>query len=112
MTRASSARPGADSTCCGWRTSPGNGNGIRIAPLSDPRTVAGESSLIAQADYDWERVRYPINEGPAVLRRAGRLFLVYSASDTGTPDYALGMLTHTGGDVTDPKSWRRGAKKS
>ena len=47
--------------------------------------------------YDWERVRYPINEGPVVLWRAGRLFLVYSASDTGTPDYALGMLTHVGG---------------
>ena len=86
---------------------PGNGNGIRIAPLSNPWAVAGESSLIAQADYDWERVRYPINEGPVVLRRSGRLFLVYSASDTGTPDYALGMLTYAGGDVTDPKSWRK-----
>jgi GH43 family beta-xylosidase len=86
---------------------PGNGNGIRIAPLSNPWTVAGSSDLIAQADYDWERVRYPINEGPVVLRRAGRLFLVYSASDTGTPDYALGMLTHVGGDVMEPRSWKK-----
>jgi len=85
----------------------GNGNGIRIAPLSNPWTVSGESALIAQADYDWERVRYPINEGPVVLRRAGRLFLIYSASDTGTPDYALGMLTHAGGDVMDAKSWKK-----
>lgn len=86
---------------------PGNGNGIRIAPMSNPWTVAGESALIAQANYNWERVRYPINEGPVVLERANRIFLIYSASDTGTPDYALGMLTHTGGDVTDPKAWKK-----
>lgn len=85
----------------------GNGNGIRIAPLTNPWTVSSESALIAQADYDWERVRYPINEGPVALQRAGRLFLIYSASDTGTPDYALGMLTHTGGDVMDSKSWKK-----
>lgn len=86
---------------------PGNGNGIRIAPLSNPWTVAGRSTVIAQANYDWEQVRYPINEGPVVLQRAGRLFLVYSASDTGTPDYALGLLTHVGGDVTEPRSWKK-----
>ena len=86
---------------------PGNGNGIRIAPLSNPWTVAGESSLIAQPDYDWERMRYPINEGPVLLRRGRRLFLIYSASDTGTPDYALGMLSYTGGDLTDSRSWKK-----
>ena len=86
---------------------PGNGNGIRMAPMSNPLTVAGRSELIAQADYDWERVRYPINEGPVVLQRGKRIFLIYSASDTGTPDYALGMLTHTGGDVMNPKSWKK-----
>ena len=86
---------------------PGNGNGIRIAPMSNPWTVAGRSALITQAEYDWERVRYPINEGPVVLQCASSIFLIYSASDTGTPDYALGMLTHTGGDVMDPKSWKK-----
>ena len=86
---------------------PGNGNGIRMAPMSNPWTVAGGSALITQADYDWERVRYPINEGPVMLQRAGRIFLIYSASDTGTPDYALGMLTHTGGDVMNPKAWKK-----
>jgi GH43 family beta-xylosidase len=86
---------------------PGNGNGIRIAPMRDPWTVGGGSALIAQAEYDWERVRFPINEGPLVLQRGGRMFLVYSASDTGTPDYALGMLTHTGGDVMSVKSWKK-----
>src|ERR1044071_6796230 len=78
-----------------------------LSPLSNPWTVAGESALISQADYDWERVRFPINEGPVVLQHAGKLFLIYSASDTGTPDYALGMLTHLGGDVMDAERWKK-----
>lgn len=86
---------------------PGNGNGIYIAPMSDPWTVSGGGSLIAQADHSWEKVRYPINEGPVILRHGGRTFLIYSASDTGTPDYSLGMLTLAGGDVTDARSWRK-----
>lgn len=83
----------------------GNGNGIYIAPMSNPWTLAGKRVLIAQANYDWERARYPINEGPEILQRDGRTFLIYSASDTGTPDYALGMLTHVGGDFLNPNSW-------
>ena len=83
----------------------GNGNGIYIAPMSNPWTLAGSRVLIAEANHAWERVRYPINEGPEILQRGGRTFLVYSASDTGTPDYALGLLTHTGGDFLDPASW-------
>jgi GH43 family beta-xylosidase len=86
---------------------PGNGNGIRMAPMSNPWMVAGTSTLLSQADYDWERVRYPINEGPVVLHRAGRIFIIYSASDTGTPDYALGMLSHSDGDVMNPKAWKK-----
>jgi GH43 family beta-xylosidase len=86
---------------------PGNGNGIRIAPMRNPWTVGGKSALLSATDYEWERARFPINEGPVVLERKGRLFLVYSASDTGTPDYALGMLTHTGGDVMDRASWKK-----
>jgi GH43 family beta-xylosidase len=88
---------------------PGNGNGIRMARMSNPWTVTGRSTLITQADYDWERVRYPINEGPVVLQHGGRIFLIYSASDTGTPDYALGMLTYTGSDVMDSKAWMKSA---
>jgi GH43 family beta-xylosidase len=86
---------------------PENGNGIRIARMKNPWTVEPGSAVIAATDYAWERHRYPINEGPVALQHGEKLFVVYSASDTGTPDYALGMLTHTGGDLLDPKSWRK-----
>lgn len=86
---------------------PQNGNGLYIAPMSDPWTISGKRVLISQADFDWERVRYPINEAPEMLERGGKTFLIYSASDTGTPDYALGMLAYTGGDPLDPRSWKK-----
>lgn len=86
---------------------PDNGNGIYIAPMSNPWTIAGKRILISQADFDWEKARYPINEAPEILRRGGKIFLVYSASDTGTPDYALGMLVNSGGDVMNPASWKK-----
>ena len=86
---------------------PGNGNGIYIAPMQDAWTISGKRVLISQADLTWERVRYPINEAPEILQHDGKTFLIYSASDTGTPDYALGMLTLSGDDVLNPKSWTK-----
>lgn len=87
---------------------PKNGNGIYIAPMSNPWTISGKRVLISQADFDWERVRYPINEAPEILQHDGKTFLIYSACDTGTPDYALGMLTlNPDGDPLDPKSWKK-----
>lgn len=49
-----------------------------------------------------------INEGPVILRRNGRIFMVYSASTTWSEDYSLGMLTmEENGDPMDPKSWTK-----
>ena len=86
---------------------PNNGNGLYIAEMSDAWTISSKRVLISQADFDWEKKRYPINEAPEILQRNGKIFLIYSASDTGTPDYALGMLTNSDGDVLNPKAWKK-----
>ena len=40
------------------------------------------------------------------MQKDGRIFLIYSASDTGTPDYCLGMLTaEANADLLKPESW-------
>ncbi len=39
----------------------------------------------------------PICEGPQILRRNGKLFLIYSASGSWTEDYCLGMLINRSG---------------
>lgn len=68
---------------------------LYIAPMSNPYTVSGERVLISSPTNVWERRGGPpyVNEGPQVLRRGGKVFIVYSASGSWTDDYCLGMLT-------------------
>jgi GH43 family beta-xylosidase len=50
----------------------------------------------------------PINEGPAILKRSGRIFVIYSASTTWSEDYCLGMLTaDENADLMDAASWTK-----
>lgn len=61
--------------------------------------------LLTTPDYDWERVGFWVDEGPAVIKRNGRLFLTFSSSETGTA-YCIGMLTaDEDSDLLDPRSW-------
>ncbi len=90
---------------------PDNGNGIYIAPMQNAWTLSGKRVLISQADFDWEKARYPINEAPEILQKNGRTFLIYSASDTGTPDYALGMLAlEKDNNPLDERDWKKSPK--
>ena len=82
----------------------GNTN-LYIAPMASPTTLAGPAVLLSKPEFDWEMVRYAVNEGPIVLKKNGRLFLTYSAAGTG-PEYCLGMLTaDENADLLNPKSW-------
>jgi GH43 family beta-xylosidase len=83
-----------------------NGNSLYIARMDDPWTMCGDGVLISTAQHDWEKCGFPVNEAPEILQRDGRIFLVYSASDTGTPDYCLGMLAaDASSDLLAPESW-------
>ena len=39
--------------------------------------------LLTTLDYDWERGEFWGNEGPALLRNDGKLFVTFSANTTG-----------------------------
>ena len=83
---------------------------IYIAPMSNPYTVSGERVLISAPLNRWERVGGPpyVNEGPQVLRRNGKVFIVYSASGSWTNDYCLGMLTASEtSNLLAPSSWTK-----
>ena len=63
--------------------------------------------LLTTPDYDWERHGFWVNEGPATLRKDGKIYLTYSASDTGVA-YCIGMLTaDENSDLLDPLSWKK-----
>jgi GH43 family beta-xylosidase len=63
--------------------------------------------LLSRPEHPWERVKYWVNEGPAVLVRHGRVFVTYSASATDS-SYCMGMLTAADtSDLLDPRSWAK-----
>ena len=91
----------------GWMgTSPGAQH-LFIAPMSNPWTISGERTLLSAPFSGWEDVGWAVNEGPVALQRGGQTFIVYSASGGSTPDYCLGLLTNTDGQLLNPASWRK-----
>lgn len=93
-----------------WSGWPGARNGrqhLYIARMKSPWALAGSRVELAAPEQAWERHAMPICEGPQVLQRGGRTFLVYSASGSWTEHYCLGLLAHDGGDFLDPATWRK-----
>ncbi|BDR52334.1 alpha-N-arabinofuranosidase [Bombiscardovia nodaiensis] len=87
----------------------GNSN-LYIAKMKNPWTLESEPVMLSKPEYDWECIDFKVNEGPAVLRHDGMIYLTYSASGTGVP-YAVGMLTaKQGSDLLDPASWTKSAQ--
>lgn len=83
-----------------------------IAEMADPWTIRTNRVRIADNDdYLWERVSESalergLNEGAQVLRRDGKVHVVYSASGSWQPSYKLGMLTiEEGLDPMVPSNW-------
>ena len=80
---------------------------LYIARMESPCKLATVQVLLTTPDYDWERVDFWVAEGPAVIKRNGRIFLTYSASGTGAC-YCMGMLTaDENADLLDPASWKK-----
>ncbi|TAH70392.1 MAG: alpha-N-arabinofuranosidase [Anaerolineaceae bacterium] len=80
---------------------------LYIAEMETPTKLKTVQVLLTTPDYDWERIGFWVNEGAAVIKRNGKIFLTYSASATGAC-YAMGMLTaDQDSDLLDPKSWEK-----
>lgn len=80
---------------------------LYIAEMETPYQLKTQQVLLTTPDYDWERIGFWVNEGPGVIKKNGRIFLTYSASDTGIA-YCMGMLTaDEDADLLDPLSWKK-----
>lgn len=80
---------------------------LYIAEMESPTKLRTVQVLLTTPDYPWERVGFWVNEGPAVLKHGSRIFLTYSASETGAC-YCMGMLTaNAQDDLLDPLSWHK-----
>ncbi|WP_438347339.1 glycoside hydrolase family 43 protein [Paenibacillus sp. FA6] len=82
----------------------GNSN-LYISEMSNPWTLCGEQVMISTPEYSWEVIGFKVNEGAAVLKRNGRIFMSYSASAT-DHNYCMGLLTaEDDANLLDPASW-------
>lgn len=90
-----------------WAQKASNISNLYIAKMAAPNRLSTEMVMLTTPDYDWERIGFWVNEGPACLLHEGKLYLTFSASGTG-PCYCIGMLTaDVDADLLDPRSWTK-----
>jgi GH43 family beta-xylosidase len=95
-----------------WSGQPGDGSDeqrLYISEMSNPWTLTGPRVELSRPQFAWEKEGSPdVNEGPQVLKHAGRTFIVYSASHCSTDDYGLGLLGASDtADPMNPASWTK-----
>ena len=74
-----------------WAQKPSSSN-LYIAELEDPFTIKTQPMLLTKPEYNWEKAGGEhVNEGPAVLKHAGKIFVSFSASAT-DENYCMGLL--------------------
>lgn len=94
-------------TWSGWQgASDGFPQNTYIAPMTDPATI-GTRVLISSPTQSWENSSGQVQEGQIVLKRNGKMFLLYSCNASWTDNYCLGMLTWSGGSVLSASSWTK-----
>lgn len=80
---------------------------LYIARMKSPWALETVQVLLTTPDYDWERIGFWVNEGPAVIRKYGKLWVTFSASATGAC-YCMGLLSaNETDDLLDPQSWKK-----
>lgn len=84
----------------------GNSN-LYIAEMENPWTLKTAPVMLSKPEFDWETKIFWVNEGPAILKRNGKVFLTFSGSAT-DENYAMGMLwIEDDKDVLDATNWHK-----
>ena len=80
---------------------------LYIAKMINPWTIEGPQVMISQPEYEWEKRGFYVNEGPAVLKKNGKIFISYSASAT-DHNYCMGLLmADENSDLLNPHYWTK-----
>ena len=80
---------------------------LYIAEMENPCKLKTVQVLLTTPDYDWERIGFWVNEGPAVIHHDGKIYMTYSASETGAA-YCMGMLSISeDADLLDTAMWKK-----
>lgn len=84
-----------------------HGTGLVMSEMQDPTTLTGPEVVLTEPEFSWERVKYNVNEGPAVIKKNGKIFVTYSASAT-NDNYCMGLLwIDEDDDLLDISNWHK-----
>ena len=84
-----------------------DGTSLVMSEMENPTTLKGKEVVITDPEFSWERVKYNVNEGPAVIKKNGKIFVTYSASAT-NDNYVVGLLwIDENADLLDPNNWHK-----
>ena len=80
---------------------------LYLAEMESPIKLKTAQFMLTTPDYDWERIDFWVNEGPAVIKNKGKIYITFSASATGTC-YCMGMMeADSASDLLNRNSWKK-----
>lgn len=80
---------------------------LYLAEMESPIKLKTVQFMLTTPDYDWERIGFWVNEGPAVIKNKGKIYITFSASATGAC-YSMGMMeADEKADLLDRNSWKK-----
>ncbi len=80
---------------------------LYLAEMESPIKLKTPQFMLTTPDYDWERIGFWVNEGPAVIKNKGKIYITFSASATGAC-YCIGMMeADENADLLDRNSWKK-----
>ena len=80
---------------------------LYLAEMETPTKLKTAQFMLTTPDYDWERVDFWVNEGPAVIKNNGKIYITFSASATGAC-YCMGLMeADEDADLLDRNSWKK-----
>lgn len=73
----------------------------------EPWKLISKPILLTKPEYDWEKVRFSVNEGASVLKTDDKIYVFFSASGTGA-EYCMGMMwADINSDLMDISNWTK-----
>ena len=81
---------------------------IYMSEMDSPYSISGRIVDFGPAKYEFEMRCGKVIEAPAVLKRGDKIHIVYSANNSKSDEYCLGIMTFSGGDIFDIENcWKR-----
>lgn len=80
---------------------------LYIAETDGAKRFVTPQMLLVSPTYDWERVGFWVDEGPAFMEQGDRVFVAFSSSSTG-PAYCIGLMwAPADADLMDISCWHK-----